>query len=107
MVVSSVVIVMLFSFIPFVDWAAHLGGLIAGFLVGIAIFGVDLKASWWVRILIGLIGIVSSVVVFSRAIYYMYNDVEGIEELRDVCGYYKQNFEEYECNCMREEQEDH
>jgi hypothetical protein len=29
-------------------------------------------------------------------------NVEAAEELRDVCGYYKQNFEEYQCNCQRE-----
>ena len=30
-------------------------------------------------------------------------DIPMNEELRDVCGYYTQNFEDYECNCMREE----
>ncbi|EEC49807.1 predicted protein, partial [Phaeodactylum tricornutum CCAP 1055/1] len=32
-VTCSVLLVMLFSFIPYVDWAAHLGGLVAGFAV--------------------------------------------------------------------------
>jgi Rhomboid family len=36
---TSVLIVMAFSFIPFVDWAAHLGGLLAGIVVGMVIFG--------------------------------------------------------------------
>ena len=34
-VTCSIIIVMLFSFIPYVDWAAHLGGLIAGFCIGL------------------------------------------------------------------------
>jgi hypothetical protein len=29
--------------------------------------------------------------------------VAPTEELRDVCGYYTQNFDNYQCNCMREE----
>ena len=32
---------------------------------------------------------------------YQFN-VEAAEELRDVCGYYKQYFEDYECNCPRQ-----
>jgi hypothetical protein len=32
---------------------------------------------------------------------YMYTEVETKEELRDVCGYYQQFFEDYECNCSR------
>ena len=102
-VTCSVVIVMLFSFIPYVDWAAHLGGLVAGFVISLAIFSLDVqspivKIGWLV------VGLALSVVLFAYGLDYMYGgNVEVVEELRDVCGYYKQYFDDYECNCMREE----
>jgi hypothetical protein len=41
---------------------------------------------------------------FIPCIDIMYSgDIAMNEELRDVCGYYTQNFDDYECNCMREE----
>lgn len=106
LVSTSVIVVMLFSFIPFVDWAAHLGGLIAGFLVGLAIFPFDFQAHWGIRVLLSGLGLFVTILCFARALNYMYSGaVESIDELKDVCGYYKQNFEDYECNCMRDEQE--
>jgi membrane associated rhomboid family serine protease len=105
LVSTSVVIVMLFSFIPFVDWAAHLGGLISGFLIGLAIFPFDLQSTHWsVRIVCGGLGLTVTIICFAQALAYMYGgQVQTIDELKDVCGYYKKNFEDYECNCMREE----
>jgi len=102
-VTASVVLVMLFSFIPFVDWAAHLGGLVAGFVVGLMIFAWDIPGMAW-KVLWFSIGTAATVTTFTLALQYMYSgEVETVEELRDVCGYYKENFEDYECNCMREE----
>jgi Rhomboid family len=104
LVSTSVIIVMLFSFIPFVDWAAHLGGLISGFLIGLAIFPFDLQAHWSIRIICSAVGLAVTITGFALALQYMYSGkVESMEELKDVCGYYKKNFEDYECNCMREE----
>ena len=37
-VVCAIIIVLLFSFVPFVDWPAHLGGAVSGFMVGLCIF---------------------------------------------------------------------
>jgi len=34
----SVVLILVFSFIPYVDWAAHVGGLLGGFVVGLMLF---------------------------------------------------------------------
>lgn len=102
-VTASVVLVMLFSFIPFVDWAAHLGGLIAGFVVGLMIFAWDIPGVGW-KVLWFAIGTAATVTAFTVGLQYMYSgEVETVEELRDVCGYYKEHFEDYECNCMREE----
>lgn len=99
----SVILVMAFSFIPFVDWAAHLGGLIAGFVVGCLIFACDIQGCVW-KIIWFILGGAATAAYFVTTITYMFSgQVNAIEELRDVCGYYKENFDDYECNCMRDE----
>jgi membrane associated rhomboid family serine protease len=103
-VLCNVTIVMLFSFIPYVDWAAHLGGLLAGFCVGMIIFAVDLKKAVFSKLFWLLVGVGITAVYFVVVFQQMYSGkIEAAEELRDVCGYYKQNFEDYECNCQRGE----
>ena len=102
-VTCSVILVMAFSFIPYVDWAAHLGGLVAGFVVGIMVFSLDLqliccKLFWLIA------GLAITLICFGLLLSHMYSDdIEVAEELRDVCGYYQQYFDDYECNCMRDE----
>mmetsp|Transcript_51709 Transcript_51709/g.155189 ORF Transcript_51709/g.155189 Transcript_51709/m.155189 type:complete len:410 (-) Transcript_51709:98-1327(-) len=98
-VLCSVTLVGLFSFIPYVDWAAHLGGLVAGMTVGLVTFSFSIKSKMYVGIWF-IIGVGSTVTAFILALKYMYNEVEPADELRDVCGYYKQYFEDYECNCQ-------
>lgn len=98
-VLCSVTLVALFSFIPYVDWAAHLGGLVAGMTVGLVTFSFSIESTKFV-VLWFIVGVGSTVVAFALALKYMYNEVEPAEELRDVCEYYKQYFEDYECNCQ-------
>ena len=98
-VTCSVIIVALFSFVPFVDWAAHMGGLVAGYSVGMILFAIKAR-TYTLKIFWGSIGIFLTIVLFSTSLEYMYNEVEPEEELRDVCEYYRKNFEEYECNCQ-------
>jgi hypothetical protein len=86
-----------------VDWAAHLGGLLAGLFVGFMCFSVHME-SYCLRLLWFLVGAALTLGFLIPCIDIMYSgDVPVNEELRDVCGYYTQNFEDYECNCMREE----
>lgn len=101
-VTCSVIVVMLFSFIPYVDWAAHLGGLVAGFCVGMIIFAVDLKKAVFSKLFWLLVGVAITIAYFVVVFKMMLSgEIEAAEELRDVCKYYQENFEEYECNCPR------
>ena len=53
------------------------------------------------------IGTGITVAYFAATLTKMYSgDIEPAQELRDVCGYYKQYFDDYECNCMRDEHDD-
>lgn len=101
-VTCSVVVIMLFSFIPYVDWAAHLGGLASGIIIGIFIFACEIESCLW-RVAWSMVGMAATVISFTMALDYMYSgNVEAIEELRDVCQYYKDALQEdYECVCQR------
>lgn len=91
---------------PFsVDWAAHVGGLLAGFVVGMIIFSLDVINNVW-KLFWLFPGVALTIVYFAVTLQHMYSgEVELAEELRDVCGYYKQYFDDYQCNCMLEEHE--
>ena len=102
MVTCSVIVVMLFSFVPYVDWAAHLGGLLGGMVVGVLVFSTEMELCLW-KTAWAVAGAAFTAVFFIVLLTYMYENSEGLEELRDVCGYYQQQMDNYECNCMREE----
>jgi hypothetical protein len=71
--------------------------------VGLVIFGLEITTSIW-KLLWFLIGIAMTTLYYGLTLQKMYSgDITPIEELRDVCGYYKEYFDDYECNCMREE----
>jgi len=102
LVIGGIVIVMAMSFIPYVDWAAHLGGVIAGFVLGLVCFSFHFRG--WIPMLIWfVVGVGSTIACYSCLMAYMYNEVEVNEELRDVCGYYQQFYDDYECKCMLDE----
>ena len=100
----------MFANIPFfcfcfgvVDWSAHLGGLISGYCIGTVLFALELRKVFW-KIFWLVIGVIITALYFSLTFTEMYSGaVDPPDELRDVCGYYKQYFNEYECNCMRGE----
>lgn len=102
LVIGGIVIVAAMSFIPYVDWAAHLGGMIAGFVLGLVCFSFKIR-SWIFMLIWFVVGVGSTIALYSLGMAYMYNEVEVKEDLRDVCGYYQQYFDDYECRCMLDE----
>lgn len=100
---GGAVIVMLFSFLPFVDWAAHLGGLLTGMTVGMMVFSFSVE-NMVGRCLWCVLGLGLTVTLFATFLTYMYTQVEGVESLRDVCAYYQEFFEDYECSCSSNEE---
>ena len=90
-----------FSFVPFVDWAAHLGGVICGFLAGISCFAPWIKTKHC-AVLWFLVGAALNLAFYVGTVTYLYTSVEPIDDLQDICKYYQQYFEDYECNCQIE-----
>lgn len=95
----SVTLVLLFSFVPYIDWAAHCGGLISGFTTGMVCFAPWIKTKgfaffWFV------FGLALNIIFYGVTLTYLFSNVNPRGELKDVCGYYKQFFEDYECNCQ-------
>jgi hypothetical protein len=83
-----------------VDWAAHVGGLIAGFCIGVVLFALELRKLVW-KIVWLAVGVAITSIYFSLTFTEMYSgNVDPPEELRDVCDYYQQYFDDYECKCM-------
>jgi len=98
-VFCSVAIVGLFSFIPFIDWSAHAGGLGTGVLVGVIIFSSSVRplALRFSTLFLGIGGIMCS--VYFSIMYILYQ-LEPDEELADVCYYYQTYFwSDYTCSC--------
>mmetsp|Transcript_36589 Transcript_36589/g.88190 ORF Transcript_36589/g.88190 Transcript_36589/m.88190 type:complete len:383 (+) Transcript_36589:141-1289(+) len=101
LVIGGIVIVMAMSFIPYVDWAAHLGGMLAGLVLGFVCFSFKIR-NWFFMGIWFVVGVGSTIALYSILMTYMY-EVETKDELRDVCGYYQQFFDDYECKCMLDE----
>lgn len=100
-VMCSVVVVMAFSFVPYVDWAAHLGGLVAGFAAAFLCFAPKIKTKHY-AVFWFCVGVAMNLVLYITSISYMYTDVEPMQDLKDVCNYFKQYFQDYECQCQKD-----
>lgn len=94
----SVTIVGLLSFLPYVDWAANLGGLISGLLIGLVLFSGQIRSISVGRFLFTA-GIFLMTNAFIIGSYYMFQFVEPKGELQDICSFYANFFNGYECHC--------
>ena len=98
-VFCSLSVITLFSFIPFIDWAGHIGGFCAGFFIGMIIFSSQIE-SRLCRLLWGVAGFLSMILFFVGGLIQLYTVVEPDESLADVCQYYRAYYYEgYECIC--------
>jgi len=99
----SVILILVFSFIPYVDWAAHVGGLISGFTFGMMCFALRIKTMRW-RVMWFLVGLTLTSILLSTTIAYTFENVKNdvAKDLEDVCEYYQRYFDDYECNCQLE-----
>jgi len=70
-ILINVVVVGAFSFVPFVDWAAHLGGFVSGIAIGIMFFSCMLRRPIFLFSCV-MVGIVLTVIVFTWGIQAMY-----------------------------------
>ena len=84
-----------------VDWAAHLGGLIAGFTSAFLCFAPTIKTKFW-AVFWFIIGVAMNVGMYTGLLIYMYTKVDPMDDLDDICGYYQQFFEGYECVCQKD-----
>lgn len=80
------------------DWAAHLGGLLTGLSVGLVLFSAKIRSVFW-AFMWSVTGFVTTVAGFAIAFDYLFTSIEIHEETRDVCEYYQQFFDDYECHC--------
>lgn len=96
----SVSILSLFIFVPFVDWAGHMGGLGSGFFLGLMVFSCNVK-NWCGRVFVWLIGFSAFVTGFLYSGYYLYMEMDFDLGLRDACEYFRQIYREgYDCTCQ-------
>ena len=87
--------------IPDVDWAAHVGGLLGGFVMGFIIFSLGIESRRWKTALFSM-GCMIALVFYGMGVFFMIKERKDdvALEMEDVCKYYQGFFEDYECNCQ-------
>lgn len=82
-VLLSIGLLIGFSFLPLVDWAAHFGGLIMGVFIAMAVFA-RLMTCAWKKILVGLLGTVLTGLAYGAAVWYVLEVIEPAPSLLDI-----------------------
>eukprot|EP01111_Echinosteliopsis_oligospora_P004882 TRINITY_DN1799_c0_g1_i1.p1 TRINITY_DN1799_c0_g1~~TRINITY_DN1799_c0_g1_i1.p1 ORF type:complete len:335 (-),score=61.31 TRINITY_DN1799_c0_g1_i1:27-1031(-) len=72
--VMVIVMTMLFSTVPFIDWSGHLGGILVGFLVGCVIFG-RMSSTTKIKTYVPIIGVVLCSIFFLLNLVLFYTVV--------------------------------
>jgi len=95
LVIITDILLIPLSFIPMVDWAAHIGGLVAGIFISMAIFADKLQRQLW-RIGTRVVGVFFLLGLYGVTIWYLLDRVEYNEALLHICPP-GQGWNGYEC----------
>ena len=99
-VLCGLTLVSLLSCFSYIDWSAHMGGLLCGFLSGIVLFSNSIRSccSWFFWVTFALFGLIAALTV---AFYLFITEGDPDEDIGDACEYFRSMFpENYECNCF-------
>ena len=98
-ILCSSLVVGLFALIPYVEWSGHMGGLMAGFLIGMIIFSRYIN-SWTFAILWGGAGFFGTVFLSVYGMKFLLSDVDVDKSLADPCTLYAGlHSDGYSCGC--------
>ncbi|VEU39692.1 unnamed protein product [Pseudo-nitzschia multistriata] len=99
-IVCSAAVVFLLTFLTYIDWSGHLGGLATGFLVGLVVFPFALEGRSTKAVLrfTGVLGLLIGGVVLGVLLFH-YAELD--EELANACNYFRSLYTEgYNCECQ-------
>jgi membrane associated rhomboid family serine protease len=98
-VMCSLSIIMAMSFFTYIDWAAHMGAMGTGFIVGIISFARPIR-HLLSRTLWQLLGLTLFLTLLPLAFYFFIEMVEPDPDLGDPCEYFRNLYAEgYDCSC--------
>jgi len=84
MVLTTIALMVPLSFLPMVDFAAHLGGCAMGVAVGAVIFGGRLQTRNWM-IASRVLGVVGVLLLVPFTLYWVLNEIEPAASLLQIC----------------------
>ena len=99
-VLCSLVMMLALSYMTYIDWSGHMGGLAIGFCAGMLAFSKPIRNpfSRFLWRMWGTVGLVGGLTV---AAYLLWNETEQDEDLKDACTYFRNLFAEgYDCQCL-------
>lgn len=94
----NIFITLMFSFVPFVDWSAHLGGLIGGSLVAAAIFSSKIKEEKY-RSVVKWGGIAGTVLFLVLATYHIALNLKPNRDLLHICKMFRHTYDDPSMPC--------
>lgn len=98
--VCSAAVVFFLTFLTYIDWSGHLGGLFTGFFAGLVFFSFAIRdrKTRVILNLFGLFGILFGVLILGVILFHY---ATPDEDLADVCSYFRNLYSEgYSCECQ-------
>jgi membrane associated rhomboid family serine protease len=99
-VLCGMTLVFLLTAFSYIDWSAHMGGILCGFFAGIVLFSNPIQSccAWFFWVSFGLLGLIAPL---AAVLYYFVTTSEPDEDIADACEYFRSFFpENYDCNCL-------